>query len=65
MSAVECAQEHDPALWVLALLEVIADMAADGRRGVFIDDGAVFQVSVPTDSGADLVLTLTATYEFT
>lgn len=65
MSAVECAQEHDPALWVLALLEVIADMAADGRRGVFIDDGAVFQIRCPTDGGSDLVLTLTATYEFT
>lgn len=64
MSAVACADEHEPALWVVALLQAIADMAADGRRGVFIDDGAVFQVSVPTDSGADLVLTLTTSYDF-
>lgn len=64
MCAVECQEEHDPSGWVTGLLGVIADMAADGRRGVAIEDGATFQVSANDDSGSRVVLTLTVHYEF-
>lgn len=64
MSAVQCQEEHDPTRWVTGLLEVIADMASDGRRGVAIDDGAAFQVTRLDDSGSRVVLTLTVNYEF-
>lgn len=64
MSAAQCQEEHDPSLWVSGLLEVIADMASDGRRGVSIDDGATFQVVRQDDSGSRVVLTLTVNYEF-
>ncbi len=64
MCAVECQEEHDPRGWVTGLLGVIADMAADGRRGVAIEDGATFQVSANDDSGSRVVLTLTVNYDF-
>lgn len=59
---IEVTDEHDPASWMLGMLGVIGDQIADGRRGVIVDDGTTLQITTPTDSGCDVVLTLTIEY---
>ena len=59
----EATDEHNPDSWVRALLRVIADQLADGRRGVMADNGTTVQVIQPNDDGDRIVLTLTIEYQ--
>ncbi|WP_101050021.1 hypothetical protein [Macromonas nakdongensis] len=61
--AIELADEHDPSLIVCELLHVIANTLGDSRRGWMCHGDEKFTINAPSDSGFDLVLTLTIAYE--
>lgn len=61
--AIELADEHEPAAVVTGLMSVIANMLADSRRGWVCHGSEVYEVSVPTDSGFDVIIRLTINFQ--
>lgn len=61
--AIELADEHEPHLIVISLLDVIGDTLSDSRRGWQCHGGEVITCRYPTDSGFDLELQLTINFK--